>query len=547
MAQTAEDNSVSIVVLDNDLPGPPTAIGVPWNEESQRPNMTVAGLGVDKSNSITTVQGGTATISQDRKTITYSPEENFNGVDSFTYFVSDGEATNGVSLVSATVTVTVTPVNDNPVALDNEDVNILEDTPTLIDVLANDNGGPADENQALTIHSFTQPAHGTVSLENNQLRYAPAKDYFGDDSFQYTAIDSEGAESNLATVTILVANTNDDPLANPDQLLALKNFLNQELDVLPNDTWLPDPVETLTIISVGSNPEGNDGTTTEGGTVTISAGKVLYTPKADFESGTTGPKDTFTYTISDGHGGTSTATVEVDVLEAVPTDISGVIYLDVNNNGVRDPQEIELAGVEVTLTGTNLRGVPVDQTVKTDVNGVFKFLNILPNVEGDTVGYKITAATPKFLIDGIDSIVNPNVEWNDVDNDGIRDANELYNPGVAHNDQFTGIDLGLFGTQAAKEELRVRRAWLVEQVHLDCPVPGVDQEGLGGRHQHAGRGLLVHRSARLGRCEVGTRPTGERSGQLPADDRGRQRRRARPRRSATRSITWPAIARPAST
>ena len=166
------------------------------------------------------------------------------------------------------------------------------------------------------------------------------------------------------------------------------------------------------------------------------------------------------------------------MLEAVPTDISGVIYLDVNNNGVRDPQEIELAGVDVTLTGTNLRGLPVDQTVKTDVNGVFKFLNILPNLEGDTLGYKITAATPKFLIDGIDSIVNPNVEWNDVDNDGIRDANELYNPGVAHNDQFTGIDLGLFGTQAAKDELCVRRAWLVEQVHLDAQYLASTKKGL---------------------------------------------------------------------
>ena len=74
----------------------------------------------------------------------------------------------------------------------------------------------------------------------------------------------------------------------------------------------------------------------------------------------TGPTDTFTYTISDGRGGTSTATVEVDVLDAVPSDISGVIYLDVNNNGVQDPQEVELAGVDVTLTGTNMRGVPLN-------------------------------------------------------------------------------------------------------------------------------------------------------------------------------------------
>ena len=133
---------LSIVVLDNDRPGPPTAIGVPWNEESQRPNMTVAGLGANKANSIDTAHGK-ATISLDRKTISYSPAENFFGTDSFTYFVSDGEATNGVSLVPATVTVTVTPVNDAPVASADSAVTAEDPaSPLSIVVLNNDRPGP---------------------------------------------------------------------------------------------------------------------------------------------------------------------------------------------------------------------------------------------------------------------------------------------------------------------------------------------------------------------------------------------------------------------
>ncbi len=438
------------------------------------------------------------------------------------------------------MTVTVDNVNDNPTANDDNTFPAVQEDSidNAVDVLANDTIRP-DVGETLTITSVGANAAGndgltsqggTVSIARDQLSvlYTPLDDFFGTDTFTYTISDGNGGTSK-ATVTVVVNDVNDDPTANDDQLMALKNFVNQELDVLSNDSIVPDVGETLTITSVGSNLDGDDGTTSEGGVVrSPRMARGSSTRPRPTLNGTQRPKDTFTYTISDGRGGTSTATVEVDVLEAVPTDISGVIYLDVNNNGVRDPQEVELAGVDVTLTGTNLRGLPVDQTVKTDVNGVFKFVDILPNAEGDTLGYKISAATPKFLIDGIDSIVNPDVQWNDVNNDGVRDANELYNPGVAHNDQFTGIDLGLFGTQAAKNELCVRRAWLVEQVHLDCPVPGVDQEGLGGGHQHAGPGLLVHRSARLGRCEVGPRPNGEQSGKLHAHHRGCQRRHADP-------------------
>ncbi len=87
-----------------------------------------------------------------------------------------------------------------------------------------------------------------------------------------------------------------------------KTASSNQLDVLANDSILPDVGETLTITKVGSNPAGDNGQTAQGGTVTIAAGKVLYTPAADF-FGT----DTFTYAISDGNGGTDSATVTVEV------------------------------------------------------------------------------------------------------------------------------------------------------------------------------------------------------------------------------------------
>ncbi|MHB8863168.1 MAG: Ig-like domain-containing protein [Pirellulaceae bacterium] len=382
-----------------------------------------------------TAEGGSVTISGSQ--LLYTPAPNFFGTDTFTYTVSDG---NG-GFDTATVTVEVDNVNDDPTA--NADLydGIQEDSiNNALNVLANDTIEP-DVDETLTIVNVGSNAAGndglsseggTVAISGGQVLYTPKPDFFGTDTFTYTISDGNGGTAQ-ATVTVEVDDVNDDPTAVDDLVMALKDFPDQELEVLPNDTIAPDVNEVLTIIGLG--PLNLPSIDTPHGTASISQDgtTIIYTPDLGFESGQTGPFDEFTYTISDGRGGTSTATVTVDVIDAVPSDISGVIYLDVNNNGIQDPQEIKLAGVDVTLTGTNVRGVPLNLTVKTDANGVFTFLNILPNAEDDTVGYSITAATPKYLIDGIDSIVDASTDEN-------------YNPGTAQNDVFTGIDLGLWGT-----------------------------------------------------------------------------------------------------
>ena len=140
------------------------------------------------------------------------------------------------------------------------------------------------------------------------MQYTPAANFFGTDTFTYTMSDGNGGNDS-ATVTVEVSNVNDNPTANADSYTGiLEDSTDNQLDVLANDSIAPDVEETLTIVSVGSNAAGDNGQTAQGGTVTISAGKVLYTPKANF-FGT----DTFSYTISDGNGGTSKATVTIVV------------------------------------------------------------------------------------------------------------------------------------------------------------------------------------------------------------------------------------------
>ncbi len=140
-------------------------------------------------------------------TLTYTPAADYNGSDSFSYTVTDG---NG-GTDTATVNLTVNPENDNPVALDdtastNEDAAL---TLNAGDLLANDSDLDGD---SLAIDQFTQPAHGTV-VDNGDgtLTYTPAADYNGSDSFSYTVTDGNGG-TDTATVNLTVNPDDDDPV-----------------------------------------------------------------------------------------------------------------------------------------------------------------------------------------------------------------------------------------------------------------------------------------------------------------------------------------------
>ena len=133
--------------------------------------------------------------------ITYTPSANFFGTDSLTYTVADNEA---LTSNAGTVTLTVTNVNDVPVAGDDSAVT-GEDTPVLIDVIANDNDiDSAIDSSTVTI--VTQPIKGSVVVHGTTgvITYTPVANFFGTDSFVYTVDDDQGATSNLATVTLTV-------------------------------------------------------------------------------------------------------------------------------------------------------------------------------------------------------------------------------------------------------------------------------------------------------------------------------------------------------
>ncbi len=138
----------------------------------------------------------------------YRPNTNYNGMDTFTYRATDG----ALNSAAATVTLTVTPVNDRPTpGAAGDNYSVLEDQTLTVPapgVLGNDSDIDGDSLAAVFISG---PAHGTVTLNpNGSFVYVPSANYFGTDSFIYVASDGR-TNSVPATVNITVTPVNDPP------------------------------------------------------------------------------------------------------------------------------------------------------------------------------------------------------------------------------------------------------------------------------------------------------------------------------------------------
>ena len=268
-ASVNEDNSVTIPVLANDT-------------DPETDALTVTGAS-DGAN-------GTTVVNPDG-TITYTPDPDFNGTDSFTYTVSDG---NG-GTDTATVNVTINAVNDDPVANDDT-VSGDEDTLITGNVLGNDTDVDGD---TLEVIGNTDPSNGTVVVNpDGSYEYTPNENFNGTDSFTYTVSDGNGG-TDTATVDLTVGAVNDEPLAQDDT--ATTDFESDvTIPVLGNDTDVDGDTLSVTDVTDPAN----------GSAVINADGTITYTPDAGFSG-----EDSFSYTVSDGNGGTDTATVTVSVAE----------------------------------------------------------------------------------------------------------------------------------------------------------------------------------------------------------------------------------------
>ncbi|MDF5460952.1 tandem-95 repeat protein, partial [Vibrio parahaemolyticus] len=232
---------------------------------------------------------GTVSVNPDGS-VTYTPNDNYVGKDTFTYIVTSG----GVS-ESTTVEVNVTPVNDAPVAKDDI-ATTQEDTAVTIDVLPNDTDVDGDK---LSIESASVPKEqGTVEVVDGKLVFTPAENFHGDAEITYTITD--GALTDQATVNVTVNAVNDTPVVESsiaDQTLA--------------EDFTPYTIDLNTAFSDVDNVDGELTFSVSGNSniqVAIVNGIATFTPTADWNG-----SEALTFTATDPSGESVSQTVNFTV------------------------------------------------------------------------------------------------------------------------------------------------------------------------------------------------------------------------------------------
>ncbi len=306
--------------------------------------------------------------------LTYQPNANFVGADSFTYTLNGGS--------SATVNVTVTPVNDAPVAGDDS-YTVAEDgslTVVVTGLLANDVDVDGD---AITATIVTQPAHGILTANpDGSFTYNPSANFVGTDTFTYRAGDGS-LSSNLATVTLTVTPVNDAPTAT-----GLTQLLTVAEDSAPTALFATPPtladIDSGTLTAILTLADGTAGALTGAGAGTMSGGTTAYTitgttaevtaalAAVQFDSaanfnGTT----SVSVSISDGANGpqgtnpSGTISVTVTPVNDAPTVTAGSTLTYAENGAaapiddtvtIADVDSPNLTGASVAITGNDVSG-----------------------------------------------------------------------------------------------------------------------------------------------------------------------------------------------
>ena len=292
--------------------------------------------------SVTLATNGWVLINGD-DTLRYQPNTGFTGVDGFAYTVTDGHG----GTDTATVSVRVKDVPDAPVA-ESQTLETDEDTALAITLVASDADG-----DPLTYRIERPPKHGALGGTPPDLTYTPHADYHGPDGFVFTAEDAEGGRDR-GTISIRIHSLGDTPSAGDDEATTSEGMV-VDIAVLANDhdpDGDPLRVESVTLATNGWVLINGDDT-------------LRYQPNTGFTG-----VDGFAYTVTDGHGGTDTATVSVRVKDVpdAPVAESQTLETDedtalaitlVASDADGDPLTYK---IEMPPAHGSLGGTPPDQT-----------------------------------------------------------------------------------------------------------------------------------------------------------------------------------------
>jgi hypothetical protein len=371
-SSVAEDSSVTINVVDND--------------SDPDGDLDITSVSV-----LTDPAHGTVTVDPVTGAITYEPDPNFNGQDTFTYQVCDSQ---GVC-DTATVTVNVAPADDLPVATP-QDLTTPEDTALAIGLIGSDADG-----DTLTYNILSGPSHGVISgfdPATGELIYTPNEDYNGPDSFVFEVCDPHPNECGTATVTISVLPIDDPPVAGDDTTQVSEDG-SVVIDVPGNDSD-PDGNLDLTSVDIVTGPSN--------GTVTVDpiTGEITYEPDENFEG-----TDTFTYQICDTDGACDTATVTVTVNPVADPPVA-------LNDAAVTPEDIPVeipvtandtdADSQIDPTTVVILTQPAHGTMSVDPDTGTVTYQPAPNFNGpDTFVYQVCNIEGACDVARVDIVVSP--------------------------------------------------------------------------------------------------------------------------------------------
>ncbi|PSJ38887.1 tandem-95 repeat protein [Allosphingosinicella deserti] len=296
-----ETDAVINVVDINDAPTAPATGSVSTLEGSPAVPQAIGAIDVD-SLSLNYAQkpgfeaaNGTVSFDQVNGTYTYTPSPNFDGTDSFTILISDGEG----GTAEQVITVTVISINDDPTAPPTGSVSTAEDTASAAQTI-----GAADPDGDTLTYSVKPgfgPANGSVSFDQagGTYTYTPSANYNGPDGFTILIDDGQGGTAEQV-VSVTVTPVNDAPTAPAAGAVATAEDTASAAQAIGASDIEGDTLSYSLKPGFGA-AHGNVSFDQVNGTYT-------YTPGANYN----GP-DSFTILISDGQGGTAEQVVSVTV------------------------------------------------------------------------------------------------------------------------------------------------------------------------------------------------------------------------------------------
>ncbi|WP_045464224.1 tandem-95 repeat protein [Vibrio hyugaensis] len=366
-----------------------------------------------------------ATVPEDQGTVEivdgeliFTPAKDFNGDATVTYVVTDGEMTD-----EASVTITVNPVNDTPIAVDDF-ATTDEDTAVTIDVLANDSD--PDDNQ-LTITNASVPAEqGSVEIIDGKLVFTPAENFNGDATISYTV--SDGELTDNAEVSVTVNPINDAPKTEntiADQVLQ-EDFAEYTINLNDAFSDVDNADSDLTFSASGSSNIQ----------VSIVDGIATITPTADWNG-----SEVLTFTANDPSGLEVSQTVDftVTAVADIVSDKADIVEDTATTLNVLQNDDFEGQSPVVTVEAGNEPAngsVTVNQngtityTPNTDYNGPDEFTYTVTSggvTETTTVTLNVTPVNDKPVVentiadqvlpeDFTEYTINLNDAFSDVDN-----------------------------------------------------------------------------------------------------------------------------------